>query len=40
MKSSDVSADILFYLQDGKRQTYAELAEKVEALLVKIKAEI
>ena len=40
MKSSDVSADILFYLQDGKRHTYAELAEKVECSISTIRRHI
>ena len=40
MKSSDVSADILFYLQDGKKHTYSQLAELVECSISTIKRHI
>ena len=40
MKSSDASADILFYLQDGKKHTYSQLAEQVECSISTIKRHI
>lgn len=40
LKSSDISADLLFYLEDGKRHTYAELAEKIECSLITIRRHI
>lgn len=40
MKSSDVTADILFYLQDGKKHTYSQIAEEVECSISTVKRHI
>lgn len=40
MKSSDVTADLLFYLNDGKKHTYSQLAEQVECSVSTIKRHI
>lgn len=40
MKSSDVTADILFYLSDGKKHTYSQIAEEVECSISTVKRHI